>query len=78
MKPDEIRALSDEEILNRLDELYEEMLNLRVQHGIGQLPNPVRMREVRRGIARMKTILRERKLWQEYQTWLQERETAEE
>lgn len=78
MKPDEIRALSDEEILNRLDEAYEEMFNLRIQHGIGQLANPARIREVRRDIARMKTILRERELWEEYQEWLQQQETPEE
>ena len=78
MKPDEIRAMTDEEILNQLDEAYEEMLNLRVQHGIGQLPNPLRMREVRRQIARMKTILREREQWEEYQAWLQQYEMAEE
>ncbi|MFQ5858892.1 MAG: 50S ribosomal protein L29 [Anaerolineae bacterium] len=77
MKPDEIRALADAEILSRLDEAYEEMLNLRVQQGIGQLPNPVRMREVRRDIARMKTILRERELWEEYQAWLRLQEMSE-
>lgn len=78
MKPDEIRSLSDGEILNQLDEAYEEMLNLRFQHSVGQLANPARMREVRKDIARMKTILRERELWEEYQAWLQEQETAEE
>jgi large subunit ribosomal protein L29 len=62
--------MSNDEIFGQLDEFYEEMLNLRVQHGVGQLPNPVRMREVRRQIARLKTILRERELWQEYQAWL--------
>ena len=78
MKPDEIRDMSHEEILNQLDEAYEEMLNLRVQHGIGQLPNPLRMREVRKDIARLKTILRERELWEEYQAWVQQQEMAEE
>ena len=78
MKPDEIRDMSNEEIINQLDEAYEEMLNLRVQHGIGQLPNPLRMREVRKDIARLKTILRERELWEEYQVWVQQQEMAEE
>jgi large subunit ribosomal protein L29 len=78
MKPDDIRALQDSEILNRLDEAYEELLNLRVQHGIGQLSNPARMKEVRKDIARMNTILRERELWEEYQEWLQQQEWAEE
>lgn len=78
MKPDEIRALSNEEILNQLDEAYEELMNLRVQHGVGQLPNPARIREVRRDVARMKTILRERELWEQYQAWLQQQEMMEE
>jgi large subunit ribosomal protein L29 len=67
MKPDEIRGLADEEILNQLDDAHEEMLNLRVQHRVGQLANPARMGEVRKDIARMLTILRERELWEEYQ-----------
>lgn len=78
MKPNELRNMSHAEILSRLDEAYEEMLNLRVQHGIGQLPNPVRMREVRKNIARMKTILRERELWEMYQAWLRQHDVAEE
>lgn len=80
MKPDEIRVLSDNEILNQLDIAYEEMLNLRFQHSVGQLKNPGRMREVRKDIARMKTILRERELWEEYQEWLfqQQEMTTEE
>ena len=78
MKPDEIRALSDDEILGRMDEAYEEMLNLRVQHGIGQLANPARMRIVRQDLARFRTILRERELWEEYQSWLENRGLSEE
>lgn len=78
MKPDEIRTLSNDEIFNRLDEAYEELLNLRVQHGVGQLANPSRMREVRRDVARMKTILRERELWEAYEALLQEQEMTEE
>jgi large subunit ribosomal protein L29 len=78
MKPDEIRALSNDEILSRMDEAYEEMLNLRFQLGVGQLSNPSRMREVRRDLARMKTILRERELWEAYQSWLRRLGTVEE
>ncbi len=78
MKPEEIRALSNEEIMSRLDEAYEEMFNLRFQHSIGQLPNPVRMRIVRKDIARMKTILRERQIWEEYQEWLRQQGRTEE
>jgi large subunit ribosomal protein L29 len=78
MKPDEIRALSNDEIYNQLDEAYEELMNLRVQHSVGQLANPARMREVRRDVARIKTVLRERELWEEYQAWLQEEGLTEE
>ena len=78
MKPDEIRGLSDGEIFDQLDDAYEELLNLRFQHGIGQLPNPSRMRVVRRDVARMKTILRERELWEQYQAWLQQQGMSEE
>jgi large subunit ribosomal protein L29 len=78
MKPDEIRGLSNDEIVNRLDDAHEEMLNLRVQHRIGQLANPARMREVRKDIARMLTILRERQLWEEYQALLERQGLVEE
>ena len=67
MKPDEIRQMSTEEIQARLAEAYEELMNLRFQHTANQLANPMRMRQVRRDIARMKTILRERELWYEWQ-----------
>lgn len=67
MKPDEIRQMSDEEIRAQLDEAYEELLNLRFQHAMNQLANPMRIRQVRRDIARMKTVLRERALWYEWQ-----------
>ncbi len=62
MKASEIRALSTEEIRARLEAAYEELYQLRVSHRIGQLKNPARLRELRRDIARMKTILREREL----------------
>jgi large subunit ribosomal protein L29 len=78
MKAEEIRALSNDEIMNRLDEAHEEMLNLRFQHGVGQLANPSRMRIVRKDMARLKTILRERELWEEYQEWLQQQGWSEE
>ncbi|MCD6289399.1 MAG: 50S ribosomal protein L29 [Anaerolineae bacterium] len=68
MKPSEIRAMTDEEIARRLDEAYQELFNLRFQHTTGQLRNTARMREVRRDIARLHTILRERELAAWYQS----------
>ena len=62
MKPSEIRALSAEEINAKIDELRQEAMNLRFQDVSGQLTDYSRVREVRRDIARMKTILREMEL----------------
>ena len=62
MKPSEIRALSDAEINAKIDELRNEAMNLRFQDVSGQLTDYSRIREVRREIARMKTILREKEL----------------
>ena len=59
MKPNEIRDLSNDEQSNKLKELKEELFNLRFQHATGQLENPMRIREVKRSIAQVKTIQRE-------------------
>lgn len=58
----EIRTLSDAEISEQVDEHKEELLNLRFQIAIGQLEDYTRLREVKKIIARLKTILREREL----------------
>ncbi|MBC7341463.1 MAG: 50S ribosomal protein L29 [Clostridia bacterium] len=65
MKPEEIRELSNEELERKVEDLKEELFNLRFQMATGQLDNPLRIREVRRDIARVKTILRERELKEE-------------
>lgn len=62
MKPADLRALSDEELAKRLDELQQELFNLRFQLTTRQLENYNRLEAVRRDIARVKTILREREL----------------
>jgi large subunit ribosomal protein L29 len=54
--------LSTVEIETKVNELKEELFNLRFQLATGQLDNPMRIREVRKDIARAKTILREREL----------------
>lgn len=59
MKPKEIRGLSKEELLKKIDGWEEEIFNLRFQAKIGQLANPLQLRYVRRDIARAKTILNE-------------------
>ena len=62
MKPSEIRNMSAAEINAKVNELRNEAMNLRFQDVSGQLTDYSRVREVRREIARMKTILREMEL----------------
>ncbi|MGI6551683.1 MAG: 50S ribosomal protein L29 [Bacillota bacterium] len=64
MKAKEVRDLTTTELLKKADDLKQELFNLRFQLATGQLDNPMRIREVRRSIARVKTVLRERELKQ--------------
>jgi large subunit ribosomal protein L29 len=59
MKMDEIQQLSPDEIRLRLEDAIEEMENLRIQHSTHQLDNPMLIRELRKDISRLKTVLRE-------------------
>jgi large subunit ribosomal protein L29 len=65
MKASEIRDLSMEEKLRKANDLKEELFNLRFQHEIGQLENQQKMKQAKREIARVKTIIRESELNQE-------------
>lgn len=58
----ELRELGDEELVSRLRESKEELFNLRFQMATGQLENNRRLRTVRKDIARIYTIMREREL----------------
>lgn len=58
----ELKELSVEEIREKLEETKEELFNLRFQHATGQLDNYRRLRELRKDVARVKTLLREREL----------------
>jgi large subunit ribosomal protein L29 len=62
MKAKDMRNLSTEEIEHKINALKEELFNLRFQLATGQLDNPMRIRAVRKDIARAQTILREREL----------------
>jgi large subunit ribosomal protein L29 len=62
MKTKDLRDMTDEEVLKQIDSLKTELFNLRFQMATGQLENVMRIKEVRKGIARGKTILREREL----------------
>lgn len=64
MKANELRDLTTAEIEQKAADFKEELFNLRFQLATGQLENPVKIREVRRNIARAKTILREREVQQ--------------
>ncbi len=60
MKANEIREMSGDELQKKLAELKEELFNLRFQHAINQLDNPHRISDVRKDIARVMTVLREK------------------
>ena len=60
MKATELRNKSTDELNKELMELLREQFNLRMQKGTGQLARPNQMQQVRRNIARVKTILREK------------------
>lgn len=62
MKPGEIRNLSQSELGRKLDEAHQELFNLRFQYATGQMKNTARLSEVRREIARLRTIQREREI----------------
>ena len=64
VKINEIRDLTDMELNQKLDELKAELFNLRFQHATNQLDNPKVITDVKRTIAKIKTILRERELKQ--------------
>lgn len=62
MKVKQLRSLTNAELANKLDDSHQELFNLRFQKATGQLKNSARTREVRREIAQIMTILREREL----------------
>ena len=60
MKAKEIKALSVEELAKKLDELKKDLFMLRMQHATNQLDNPMQIANVKKDIARVKTIIREK------------------
>lgn len=62
MKANKYREMTDHELSAKLSDLKTEFFNLRFQKATGQLNNPLSIREVKRDIARVKTILKEREL----------------
>ena len=59
MKVSEIRELAPGEMQSKVDDLREALFNLRFQHGTGQLENSQKLKQTKRDIARLKTVIRE-------------------
>lgn len=59
MKANEIKEMTLVELTNKLDDLKKELFNLRFQHAVNQLDNPMRIKAVKKDIARIKTFIRE-------------------
>lgn len=62
MKANEVRKMSAAELETKLGELKKDLFQLRLQHATNQLENPVKIAQVKRDIARVKTIIREQEL----------------
>ncbi|HJB40140.1 MAG TPA: 50S ribosomal protein L29 [Candidatus Ruthenibacterium avium] len=62
MKAAELREMSAAELTKKLADLKEELFNLRFQHAINQLDNPMRIEAVKKDIARVKTVMRANEL----------------
>jgi len=62
VKAKKIRELTDEELTKKVSDYKEELFNLRFQQVTGQLDNPMRIKDVRKNIARVKTIIRMREI----------------
>lgn len=62
MKVSEIRELNADERQRKLGELKQELFNLRFQHEVGQLENPQKMKQTKRDIARVQTVIKEEAL----------------
>ena len=62
MKASEIRDMTAQELENKLVDLKKELFALRFQHTVNQLDNPARLKAVKKDIARIKTIQRQRQL----------------
>ena len=62
MKPAEVKELSNEELEHNEQELREELFNLTIQHATGQLQNTARIVHVKKDIARLRTVQRERRM----------------
>ncbi|MDO4539897.1 MAG: 50S ribosomal protein L29 [Syntrophomonadaceae bacterium] len=65
MKAKKMRDMTDAELEKKIRDYKEELFNLRFQMATGQLDNPMRIKDVRKNIARCKTVIRQRELLEE-------------
>lgn len=65
MKANEIRKMTTENIVKKIEEKKEELFNLRFKQATGTLEKPARLHELRKDVARLKTILKEREVKEE-------------
>jgi large subunit ribosomal protein L29 len=65
VKIEKFREMTEQELNNEVMKLKQELFNLRFQHVTGQLDNPIKMKDVKKDIARAKTAIREKQLQQE-------------
>jgi large subunit ribosomal protein L29 len=68
----ELRAMNEDELAQALEDAKQELFNLRFQKATGRLADSSRMRQVRRDVARIRTVHRERELWAAYEASLQQ------
>ena len=59
MKIEKMREMTNQELSKELQKMKQELFNLRFQHVTGQLENPIKMKDIKREIARVKTVMRE-------------------
>ena len=64
MKANEVRKMSSTELETKLSDLKKDLFTLRMQHATNQLDNPIKISQVKKDIARVKTIIREKQLEQ--------------
>ncbi|MGD8537586.1 MAG: 50S ribosomal protein L29 [Candidatus Aminicenantes bacterium] len=60
MKATELRELTEDELINKQEELKDQLFKLKFQHALGQLENAMKLKNVKKDLARIKTILREK------------------
>lgn len=64
---EKVRGMTMSDLTTTLDQKHLELMNLRFQFATNRLADPNRLKQVKREIARIKTVLRERELWQQYE-----------